>query len=115
MAKITRKGKIEKKRFNEILKFENVGDEYLIQVVGQVREEKTSFGNCNMIEVLRLDEKTGEKEERTLIVTSNIQFYDWEEFLNSGTWFYLKYASNEKNEKTKRTYKNFELEQVEIS
>jgi hypothetical protein len=114
MAKITRKGKIEKKRFNEILKFENVGDEYLIRVTGEVRKESTSFGDCMMLDVERLNDD-GQIEERTIVITSNIQFYDWKSFKESKTWIALKYASNEKNEKTKRTYKNFELEEVEIS
>jgi hypothetical protein len=114
MSKIIRKGKIEKKRFAEILKFENVGDEFLIMVTGDIREEKTSFGECMMVDVDRLTNE-GELEQRTLIITSNIQFYDWENFRQSGQWIAIKYASNEKNEKTKRTYKNFELEEVEIT
>lgn len=98
---------VEKKSFNPVVKFENVGDVFVGKVSSEVRTEMTSFGESSMVDMV-----TPEGELFTLILTSNIKYYDWKEMFDK--WYEVAYTDNKKNSKTKRTYKEFTITELEV-
>jgi hypothetical protein len=107
MAKILKKGKkVEKIVFGEALKFPKVGTEHSGKVLG-LRETTTTFGESQVVDMVNL-----EGEKVSLFLSSNLMQFDWNELV--GEWINVQYTEDAVNEKSKRTYKVYEIEILEV-
>jgi hypothetical protein len=107
MANVIKKGVIKPREVSKAFKFENIGCEFIGKLVG-IRETSSVYGETEVLDFVDL-----EGENWIVFITSNLKGYDWVEMV--GKYISLEYKEDKRNEKTKRTYKSFEVQEVEVT
>jgi hypothetical protein len=98
---------IEKKQFNEVVKFEKAGDEFIGQVK-LIREQETQYGMCNFLDIIELENG----ELKSIALSSNLESYNWAELMEK--YVSITFVQYQRNKKSGRMFKEFEVAEVEV-
>jgi hypothetical protein len=95
----------KKNNYGEVVQFVNPGDSTSGQVLG-VHETETQNGLCDVLDLVDDDGAA-----KSVFLSANLKSYDWTELV--GKKIEITFKQFQRNEKTKRNFKVFEVYELD--